>query len=395
MDGRARIAMIGTRGVPPRYGGFETAVDEIGKRLVAKGHDVIVYCRNDSTPLSHFHGMERVSLPALHLKHAETLSHTALSIAHTALHPCDAAIVFNAANAPLLPGLQLRHIPVAVHLDGLEWSRTKWKGAGRRYYQWAERVAVWRGDRLIADARAIQEYYLRRYGVGTTFIPYGAPIYRPDGSDRLASLGLLPGGYHLVVARMEPENNVHLVVEAYVSSKARLPLVVVGSAPYAERYSSLVREAAGGNKNVRFIGSVWDQDILNDLYAHARLYIHGHSVGGTNPSLLRAMGAAAPVAAIDVIFNREVLADAGMYFTDETDLAAIIGHAEAHQAEHAELGVAAQRRAASEYDWDDVADRYERLCWELIEENPHARRAKANGVRTSESQRTSSARKAT
>src|SRR3954471_215199 len=133
-DGRGvtmRIAMIGTRGVPARYGGFETAVEEIGKRLVARGHTVVVYCRNDGQTASEHMGMQLVNLPTLRFKHTETFTHTALSVAHAARNPVDVAIMFNAANAPLLPGLRLRGIPVAVHVDGLEWKRSKWSGAGR------------------------------------------------------------------------------------------------------------------------------------------------------------------------------------------------------------------------------------------------------------------------
>jgi glycosyltransferase involved in cell wall biosynthesis len=365
-----RIAMIGTRGVPPKYGGFETAVDEVGRRLAARGYEVVVYCRNDDSLLSHYDGMRRVSLPALRVKQAETLSHSALSIVHAVIHGCDAAIVFNAANAPLIPLLRLRRIPVAVHLDGLEWNRSKWKGAGSHYYRWAARVAVRCADRLIADARAIQDVYRNAYDVATTFIPYGAEIPVTRTHDRLGDVGLEPNGYHLIVARMEPENNLLLSVDAYVRSRARLPLVIVGSAPYSERYSALVRESAKGATDVRFLGSVWDQELLNQLYGNTRLYIHGHSVGGTNPSLLRAMGAGAPIAALDVVFNREVLSATGMFFADVDELISIIREAERNPADAAALGQAAQRRVAAEYDWDVVADQYEQLCRELIARTP-------------------------
>ena len=361
--------MIGTRGVPPKYGGFETAVDEVGRRLVARGYDVVVYCRNDDSSLTHHDGMRRVSLPALRVKQAETLSHSALSILHAIVHGCDAAIVFNAANAPLIPLLRLRRIPVAVHLDGLEWNRSKWKGAGSHYYRWAARVAVRCADRLIADARAIQDFYRESYDVATTFIPYGAEVPVGRSRDRLADVGLEPDGYHLIVARMEPENNLLLSVEAYARSGARLPLAIVGSAPYSERYSALVRESAG-DADVRFLGSVWDQELLNQLYGNTRLYIHGHSVGGTNPSLLRAMGAGAPIAALDVVFNREVLSTTGMFFSGAEDLRSLIEDAEANPDDAATLGQAAQNRVAAEYDWEAVADQYEQLCRELIARTP-------------------------
>jgi glycosyltransferase involved in cell wall biosynthesis len=309
--------------------------------------------------------MELVNLPALRFKQTETLSHTALSMAHTVANPCDVAIVFNAANAPFLPILRARRIPAAVHVDGLEWKRAKWGGTGRRYYQWAERVAVRLGQRLIADARGIRDYYRQRYGVDPTFIPYGAPIIDDPGDDGLTELGLERQGYHLVVSRMEPENNVDVIVEGYAGAELDLPLVVVGSAPHAARYSSTVRNLAG-KSDVRFIGSTWDQTLLDQLYAGARLYLHGHSVGGTNPSLLRAMGAGAPVAAFDVLFNREVLGDTGVFFSNPADAGRLMRAAETELEETKSRGLAGRRRAAANYEWDQVADEYERLCRELI-----------------------------
>ena len=366
MHGGARIAMIGTRGVPARYGGFETAVEEVGRRLADRGHSVVVYCRNEGQVARDHLGMQLVNLPALRLKQTETLSHTAVSIAHQAVYPCDVAILFNAANAPLLPGLRLRGIPVAVHVDGIEWKRSKWSGAGRRYYQWAERLAVRWADRLIADAQAIGDYYRGRYGADPTFIAYGAPIYENPADDRLPGLGLEPGGYHLVVARMEPENNAHLIVDGYVRSAASLPLVIVGDAPHAASYGATVRSLAG-TRDVRFVGSVWDQTLLDQLYANSLLYLHGHSVGGTNPSLLRAMGAGAPVAAYDVVFNREVLGDTGTYFANSRELEALFDGAEADREASAARGLAGQRRVVAAYDWDRVTDQYESLCRELID----------------------------
>jgi glycosyltransferase involved in cell wall biosynthesis len=364
------IAMIGTRGVPARYGGFEAAVEEVGRRLAARGHQVVVYCRNNGQTAIRHDGMTLVNLPAIRHKYTETLSHTALSIAHAALRGTDVAIVFNAANAALIPALQARSIPVAVHVDGLEWRRSKWSGVGRHYYARAEKSAVRRADHLIADARAIQDYYSMRYGAATTFIPYGAAVLAEKSCDRLNEVGLSAGAYHLVVARMEPENNVHVIVRGYVDSGARLPLAVVGRAPYAEKYEAVVRRAASGRDAVIFLGSVWDQGLLDQLYANARLYAHGHSVGGTNPSLLRAMGAGTPVAAFDVVFNREVLRGSGMYFRDARELGGIMRWAEDEPEEAFRRGLAGQQRVAQSYDWDHVAGDYEQLCLELFAARP-------------------------
>lgn len=360
------IAMVGTRGVPARYGGFETCVEEMGWRLAGRGHRVVVYCRGTAEgPARGRHlGMELVHLPAVRRRSLETLSHTGASVAHLARHRTDVAIVFNAANAPLLPVIRARRIPVATHVDGLEWLRSKWGPSGRRYYRRAEALAVRWSDAVIADAPGIADYYLAEFGARTTLISYGAPIIDP-GHDRLRELGLAPGGYHLVVARFEPENHVHHVVAGYRRSSARLPLVVVGSAPYADRYTAHLHRLA--DDRVRFLGGVWDPALLDQLYAGCFSYLHGHSVGGTNPSLLRAIGAGAPCLAFDVAFNRDVLGGAGTYFATSADVREAIERAEQDPDGQRARGAASRERART-YRWDDVADAYEELCRRLVTE---------------------------
>lgn len=375
-----RIAMIGTRGVPARYGGFETAVEEIGSRLVSMGHEVTVYCRGEDRSPEHL-GMRRVVLPAVPHRVLETLSHTALSVGHLLTRRTDVAIVFNAANAPLLPVLRAARVPVAVHVDGLEWRRAKWGMLGRRYYLVNERLAVWWADELIADARGIQDYYRTRYGADSRFLAYGSPLVSGTDPTRLAELGLRPRGYHLVVARMEPENHVDLIVRGYLRSAAALPLVVIGSVPYPTAHESSVRRLAATDPRVRMIGSLWDQDLLNSLYAGAVSYLHGHSVGGTNPSLLRAMGAGAPVIAWDVGFNREVLGDTGVFFSRPGDLSPLIEAAEA-DSRSAERGAAGRERVASCYQWDDVAVGYESLCRDLLQRRTRSGWTRSRSTRT-------------
>lgn len=375
---RLRIAMVGTRGVPARYGGFETAVEEVGSRLAARGHDVTVYCRRApkspdepapgslEQPAQHL-GMRLVHLPAARRKTLETLSHTALSTLHALVHGgIDVAVVFNAANAPFIPVLHARRIAVATHVDGLEWKRAKWGGAGRKFYRVAEGLAVRWSDVLISDAQGIADYYRDEFETPSELIAYGAPILRDTPSDRLAELGLEAGKFHLVVARFEPENQVHVAVEGYVRSAARLPLVLVGSAPYADEYTSRIQELLVGDDRVRSLGGVWDQTLLDQLYAHAATYIHGHSVGGTNPSLLRAMGAGTTVLAFDVGFNVEVLGEHGLFWSDAGDLKTLITNAE-DDADLIARGRRLQERADRWYRWDEVADRYEEMCLRLAD----------------------------
>lgn len=364
------IAMLGTRGVPARYSGFETAVEEVGSRMVQMGHEVTVYCRAqpgvpDPGP-THL-GMRRVVLPCVRSKTLETLSHTALSTAAVLPRRPDAVLLFNAANAPLLPALRMRRIPVATHVDGLEWKRAKWSGTGQAYYRRAEELAVRWSDALIADSVGIAQYYQEEFGAPTELLSYGAPILTDPGSGRIADLGLAPAGYHLVVARFEPENHVDLIVAGYRRSRARLPLVVVGSAPYSSSYIERVESLAAGDDRIRLVGSVWDQDLLNELYANAASYIHGHSVGGTNPSLLRAMGAGAPVIAYDVVFNREVVGDDLRVFDSAAAVGREVEWAEANPERMRAHGAAGRARAASRYRWDDVAAGYADLAERLAD----------------------------
>jgi glycosyltransferase involved in cell wall biosynthesis len=367
--GRLRIAMVGTRGVPARYGGFETAVEEIGRRLVERGHDVTVYSRRDekgSRPPAEHLGMRVVTLPALRLRAAETLSHSALSSLHVLLsRRHDAVFVFNSANAVFLPLLRARRLPVAVHVDGLEWRRAKWAGSGARYYRRAESLAVRWADALIADAPGIAEYYDQEFGAETELLGYGAPVLDDLGDDGLDELGVDRQKFHLVVARFEPENHVDLIVRGYRESTATYPLVVVGSAPYSDEYTAAIREVAASDERIKLVGSVWDQDQLNQLYGHALLYLHGHSVGGTNPSLLRAMGAGAAVGAFDVRFNRDVIGGDGWFFTDEPDIARMVEAAEANPDRCWSYGAALQSQVAAHHRWDAVADGYEALAERL------------------------------
>ncbi|MFV0463761.1 MAG: DUF1972 domain-containing protein [Nostocoides sp.] len=367
-----RIGLLGSRGVPARYGGFETAFEEVGKRLARSGHEVVVYCRTGnsgegSDPTSHL-GMELVHLPAVRRKVAETLSHTFLSALHllaTRERP-DAVVLCNAANAPAVPLLHLAGIPVALHVDGLEWQRPKWGTVGKAYYRLAEALSVRWADALIADAHGIQQYFTEEFGAETTYIPYGVPDLAA-GTDRLAELGLATGGFHLIVARIEPENSVVPAVEGYLASGAHLPLVIVGANPYGGAYSTRLDELADQSDLVHRLGSVWDQDLLAQLYSGALTYIHGHTVGGTNPSLLRAMGAETYVLARDVVFNREVTGDLAGYWDGVPDLAEKIRYAETHPAATDSRGKQLGELARENYDWDRVAHDYLGLARRLAD----------------------------
>lgn len=370
-----RIAMVGTRGVPAAYGGFETAVEEIGKRLVTRGHEVIVYTRVEdrSTAPREYLGMQLVPLPAVRSKALETLSHTASSTAHVvAKSKPDMAFLFNAANAVYLPAMRAKKIPVATHVDGLEWQRTKWGRGGRKFYRVSESLAVRYSDALIADAQGIADYYTAEFGATTDLIAYGAPILA--GCD-LSKLGadLEYKKFHVLVARFEPENHVREGVAGFSASSAVHPLVVVGGAPFAAEYTQEVEAIAARDPRIRMLGPVWDQDQLDALYAGSLSYLHGHSVGGTNPSLLRAMGAGTATLAYDVSFNREVLGSDGRFWANPAQLAEQLHEVEQHSGEAIAVGLRLQHRAQQLYNWDDVAAKYEDLARRLTSGESQAR----------------------
>jgi glycosyltransferase involved in cell wall biosynthesis len=299
---------------------------------------------------------------------AETLSHTAVSTAHAILRDRpDAVLLLNAGNAPLLRPLALAGIPTAIHLDGLESRREKWRGAGAKYYRWAEKAAVTWGDAVIADAQAIADHVRERYGRECVVIPYGADVIHPEAS-RLAELDVTSRNFHLVVARFEPENHVLEAVHGYRASSEQRPLLVVGSAPYSQWYVDRVHEAGSGDARIRFTGGMYDQELLDQLYGHCLTYIHGHSVGGTNPSLLRAMGAGAPVLAYDVEFNREVTAGNAYFWADATQLTTLFNDiaAGASNERLAQLPELGRERIRQAYQWDAVTTDYEALLRQLV-----------------------------
>lgn len=373
MSRRLRVAMIGDRGIPARYSGFSTLVEEVSARLVeSHDMDVTAYCRShyfDTHPET-FRGVRLVYLSAPGGKSFESLVHSARAILHAALRPFDIALVLDPGNSPSTLPLLIRRLPFVIHTDGLGWQRRKWSPLQRRYYRWSEWVSARLATGLVCDSPAMRDYYAKTYGAASAYIPYGGRAGEAPDDGAPARFGLEPGRYHLVVARLEPENNVDFIIGEYKASKARLPLVYVGGARYESDYSRGI--FAETDDRVHCVGPVYDSAVLNGLYKHCRTYLHGHEVGGTNPSLLRAMDAGAACVPIDVVFHREVLGGQGRFFTkEEGRLARIIEALEADDAETARLGRHARDRAEGFYRWDAVAAAYA----ELFRKTVAARRA--------------------
>lgn len=363
---RLRVALLGSRGVPASYGGFETLFEELGAGLVERGFDVTVYCRSHYTPkgLASYRGMRLVTLPTLPTKYLDTPIHTFLSALHAAAEPFDVALVVNAANALFVPLLRSGGIPVALNVDGIERRRAKWGLPGRVVYAVSERLATRVPDALVTDAEVIREHFLARFGAESTVIPYGvSPRPLPPGPE-LARLGLTSRRFLLYVSRFEPENNPHRVVDAYRRVSGDLPLVMVGTAPYAKRFIAELRSRA--DTRVLFPGAIYG-DGYRELLSHALLYIQATEVGGTHPALVEAMGYGNCVVVNDTPENHEVAGPAGAYFRarEPDSLRATLEDLLASPERRRDLAAAAQARARARYGWPAVVDSYADLLTAL------------------------------
>ncbi len=317
-----RVALIGMRGVPARYGGFETLAAELSARLASRGHDVTVYCRrgrvDEGAPPP---GVRQRFVAMMPGKYTETVTHTALSILDAAPRRFDAILLVNAANAVFAVVPRLLGTPVALNVDGIERKRAKWGPVGRGWYRVSERMATILPHAIISDADVIERYYRERYDARSTMIPYGSTLLPRDPPPDLRPYGVEPGRYILYVSRLEPENNAHLVMEAYREVTTAVPLVIVGDAPYAAAYRRRLDDLAAADDRVRMLGGIYG-DGYRDLQRGAFAYIQATEVGGTHPALIEAMGAGNLVFALGTPENREVVADTAVLFSDRGSLTA-------------------------------------------------------------------------
>jgi glycosyltransferase involved in cell wall biosynthesis len=356
---------VGSRGIPATYGGFETCAEELATRLVGRGHEVTVYCCRpySRTAEPTWRGVRRVVLPTVRLKSLEKLVHSILSLAHAAGSAPDVVLVLGIAAGPFCVIPRLVRSRVVVNTDGLEWRRRKWGAIASAYLRFAERAVGRAAHHLVTDARCVRDYYRTVYRRDTSFIPYGARKAPGTPSGVLDALGLEPGRYVLYVSRFDPENNALLVRRAFEGVRTDLPLVMVGSAPFADRYVREVRDTA--DRRIRFPGAIYGDGYL-DLQANAAVYIQATEVGGTHPALVEAVGLGRCVVANDVPEHREVLGDAGLYYDGSAE-----GLRRRLQAALDDPGLrsaceAGLRALADRYDWDHITIEYERLFGRLL-----------------------------
>jgi glycosyltransferase involved in cell wall biosynthesis len=356
-----RVAILGTRGIPARYGGFETFAEELARRLAGRGHEVSVYCRTrHREPI--YLGVRLQYLPALRHKYLETVVHTALSTLHLLFHRPDAALYCNAANAIFTWLPRIVGVPVALNADGLERDRRKWNRLGWAWYKLSERLSTVCPTALVTDAERIAEYYREQYGKESTFIPYGAETGRVATTTALERLGIEPGRYFLYVSRLEPENNALLVREAFERLDTDYKLALIGDAPYAADYIRRVR--ATSDPRVVIPGAIYGEG-YRELGSHCFAYIHATEVGGTHPALIEAMGRGALTLYLDTPENAEVAGGVAVPFGHDTLGRQLRYVLDMSEEERNTLRRAVAARVAQRYSWDAVTDAYEALLGSL------------------------------
>jgi glycosyltransferase involved in cell wall biosynthesis len=362
-----RIAILGTRGIPANYGGFETFAEELSTRLAARGHEVTVYCR-ERQAFTKYRGVRLVYLPTIHHKYLDTLAHTFLSTLHLLMRRMigqrvDAALYCNAANAlfTILP--RMFGIPVALNVDGIERKRRKWNALARAWYRASEYLSTILPNRFVTDAEAIREYYKQRYRKDSLFIPYGADSERVETKGALDALGLEPYRYFLYVSRMEPENRALEVRQAFELTPADMKLALIGDAPHAREYIGRVRDTKDGR--IVIPGAIYGLG-YRELGSWCFAYIHATEVGGTHPALIEAMGRGNVVIYLWTPENGEVCGDTGLPYRDEAGLTArIMETLNMSERDRDRLRAKAVRRALERYDWSAVTKQYEDLLIRL------------------------------
>jgi glycosyltransferase involved in cell wall biosynthesis len=381
---RPRLALLGSRGIPARYGGFETFVEELAPRLVRRGVDVTVFCedRPGPKPTSH-RGVRLEYVRADAPGPLRTVDFDLRCLRHAA-GAFDVVYLLGsgaAFGAGVVRGAGAR---LWINPGGLEWKRSKWGPVARRWLAAMEAHSCSVADRMVFDNAALAHDVIGRNPVrGSAVIPYGAPVIGTEASEeRLAQFGVRPRAYDLVVCRTEPENQLLEIVRAHRCATPDTPLLVVAAQDTGE-YWRRVRAAAG--PEAVLLGTIYDQAILRPLRLHARLHLHGHTVGGTNPSLLEAMGAGNAVLAADNPYNREVLGPGGWYWADERELeSALVAADAAGEVERRARGALNVARVRGHYDWEAVADTYFELLMEEVDRSESAIGTAPSGVYPSE-----------
>lgn len=363
-----KIGILGTRGIPNNYGGFEQFADYLAGGLVEKGREVYVYN-------SHNHPYQEKTYKGAHIIHAfdpEYKMGTAGQFIYdlncvldSRKRDFDILLQLGYTSSSVWSKLMPTKSLIVTNMDGLEWKRSKYNPMVQRFLKQAEKWAAFNSDHLVADSVGIQEYLKNKYALPSTFIAYGADIFTKADQAVLDNYKVEAGNYYLLIARMEPENNVETILRAYDKSSSSKPFLVIGRTD--NTFGTYLKKEFESNTNIRFQEGIYDFDVLNSLRYYCSAYFHGHSVGGTNPSLLEAMAASAYMVANDNVFNKTILGEDAEYFSNTESLIPIFEiEKDKHFKKHAIDNNLQKIR--EKYSWNEIINRYDDLFANLAEE---------------------------
>jgi glycosyltransferase involved in cell wall biosynthesis len=365
-----KIAIIGSRGYPYVYSGYETLIKELSERLVGRDCEVTVYCHlnlfKDKPAL--VNGIKLVYLPTIETKSLSQLIHSFLSICHAVVSDVDVIFAVNAANGPFGLISKIFRKPTAINVDGLEWLRPKWKGLGAIYFKTAARLSTILFDQIINDSDEMRKVYLNLFKKESVVIAYGATVRKSADSSLIQQWLITPKEYYLVVGRMIPDNNADIIVKGFLASNSTKKMVVVGDVFYKDNYSDALK--ALKDERLIFTGYVNDPDVLTALYHHCYVYVHGHEFGGTNPTMIKAMAYGCAILALNTVFNKEMLNNDsyGIYFDKNQEaIRRQINYADQHPKEIKQIRQKSQLGITDKYNWDCITDQYLEVFKRLAE----------------------------
>jgi glycosyltransferase involved in cell wall biosynthesis len=362
---KIKVAILGSRGIPNHYGGFGQLAEYLSVGLVNRGFDVWVYNVHDHP----YQDKEWRGVKIIHSYDAEKKIGTAGQfiydlncILDARTRKFDVIIQLGYTSSTIWWWLMPSSAKVATNMDGLEWKRSKYSGPVKQFLKLAEWLGVKTSDLLIADSLGIQEYLRKKYAKESTFIAYGAELFNTDEPKHLSEFGLHPFKYDLLIARMEPENHVREIMESHAQNEVNRILVVVGNTTTA--LGTQLLEKYKNDERFLFTQGIYNIEKLNHLRQFCYLYYHGHSVGGTNPSLLEAMAAGAPICAHNNEFNKSVLGKNAIYFNSTNDLVAC---SRKFNRQQAEPWIIANREIIEQYySWDRIINDYQAAIESLV-----------------------------
>lgn len=356
MNKKLKIAIIGSRGYPFVYSGFETLVKELSERLVKSDYEVTVYCHRKlfNEKPKKVNGINLVYTPSVNSKVFSQLYNSFFSFVHVCFSKSDVILVVNSANGPFGLLTKFFRKKTCINVDGLEWDRPKWKGLGSIYFRFASKLATLFFDEIITDSFEMNKVYKNTFGKKSTVISYGSTMNINKKSKVLEKFSLQKKEYYLIVGRLIPDNNSKQIIERFLKSSSNKSIVIVGDVPYNDNYASNIKLLS--SKKVVFTGYINNQIDLTNLYNNCYGYIHGHEFGGTNPSMINALDLNCQILALDTVFNREMLENKSSVFFDKNSISEKIDEFENKYEELVKKNI--NYKLLKKYNWNFISKQY-------------------------------------